>query len=336
MFVIAISFLCTFLLGYATLSLALNRLANFASALPDERSNHNRPTPQIGGIALVPVVLLVIAATTLYQPMPVFSRPEFFVAVLILFVTGAVDDRWPLPPLAKLGIQFVACGLASLALREVLMGLPLPLVIAIGIATLFLVAIVNFTNFIDGLDLMAVAAIGVPSLTFSLQAVGNSMAAAVGPFGATIVGAMLAFAPINRPRARAFLGDAGSLPFGLMLGMMSIVAACRFDLVAGLLLPAYVLCDGTFTVSRRIGKGENVFMAHSSHVYQRAYRSGRSVSVIISSVVGFGLLTGLLAEALPSFGDVGRAVAIVAAIGLFGAMAKWLVRKPIIPNGPPV
>jgi UDP-N-acetylmuramyl pentapeptide phosphotransferase/UDP-N-acetylglucosamine-1-phosphate transferase len=324
----AVSFLCALVVGHLALSLALNRFANFASAVPGQRSNHDRPTPQIGGIALIPTVLLVAVATPmLYQPLPVFSRPEFFGAALILLGTGIIDDTRPLAPLPKLALQFVACGLASIALHDVLPPLPLPPPVASAVVVLFLVAIVNLTNFIDGLDLMAVSTIGVPSLLFACLAAVGGLSAGFGPLGAAVGGAMLAFAGVNRPRAKAFLGDGGSLPFGLMLGMMSIVVACQFDPIAGLLLPAYILFDGVFTIARRLAKGENILQAHSSHIYQRAYRNGRSIPLIALATALFGGLTGLLAITLAEFGNAGRVGAVALATGVFALMAVWLVNK---------
>jgi UDP-N-acetylmuramyl pentapeptide phosphotransferase/UDP-N-acetylglucosamine-1-phosphate transferase len=323
----AVSFLCTLALGHLVLRLVLSRFANFASAAPGERSNHDRPTPQIGGIALVPVVLLIVVATSvLYQPIPVFSRPEFFAGTLILLATGIVDDKRLLSPFVKLALQFLACGLASFALQDILRTLPLPLPVATLIAVFFLIAIVNFTNFIDGLDLMAVTTIGVPSLLFSWLAASGALSVAFGPFGAAVGGAMLAFAYVNRPRAKAFLGDGGSLPFGLMLGMMSAVVASQVDPVVGLLLPAYILLDGAFTIARRLAKGENLIQAHSSHIYQRAFRNGRSIPLIISVITLFSGTTGLLAIALVQFGSGGRISAVAAAIGMFALMAIWLVK----------
>jgi UDP-N-acetylmuramyl pentapeptide phosphotransferase/UDP-N-acetylglucosamine-1-phosphate transferase len=322
----AISFFCALVLGHLTLTFALGRFAHHAAAIPDERSNHDRPTPQIGGIVLVPVVLLIVVATSvLYQPVPVFSRPEFLGGVLMLFATGIVDDRQPLSPFVKLALQFVACSLASLALQDMLRTFPLPVPLATAIAVFLLVALVNFTNFIDGLDLMAVTTIGVPSLLFGWLAVSGGLSVAFGPTGAAVGGVMLAFAHVNRPRAKAFLGDGGSLPFGLMLGMMSIVVACQFDPIVGLLLPAYILFDGAFTIARRLAKGKNLIQAHSSHIYQRAYRNGRSVVQIISMITLFSGFTGLMAITLAQFGSAGRVSAVATAVGIFALMAIWLV-----------
>src|ERR1700749_3030711 len=84
-----------------------------------------------------------------------------------------------------------------------------------------------------------------------------------------LLGAMIGFAPFNRPVARLFLGDVGSLPIGLLLGWLLILLANRY-LVAALLLPLYYVADATITLLRRFVEGEPVTQAHRSHFYQRA------------------------------------------------------------------
>src|SRR5207244_11626088 len=105
-------------------------------------------------------------------------------------------------------------------------------------------------------------------------------AALLGPIGAappqavlvalTLLGAIVGFAPFNRPVARLFLGDVGSLPIGLMLGWIMLLLAGRGHLAAALLLPLYYLADATLTLGRRLLRREAVWEAHRTHVYHRA------------------------------------------------------------------
>ena len=81
---------------------------------------------------------------------------------------------------------------------------------------------------------------------------------------------MIGFAPFNKPVARMFLGDVGSLPIGLLFGWLLIVLAGRGHLAAALLLPLYYLADATITLLRRFAAGEPIMQAHRSHFYQRA------------------------------------------------------------------
>lgn len=322
-----ISFVISFGLGLAALFLVLRRFSGFASADFNERSNHSRPTPQIGGLALVPFfVLAMIAFRIAGKPIPVFSDWGFLAAVLILFATGIVDDRRGLGALPKLALQFVAAAIAVTALGDLLDDARLPYALSALAAFVALVAITNLANFLDGLDLMAVATIGVPGFFFMLLATTGAIGLAFGPAGAVLAGLFLAFVPVNRPPAKAFLGDAGSLPFGLVLGAMSVVVACQVSPVAALLLPAYMLCDGLVTIMRRTLKGENILHAHSSHVYQRAFRSGRPALAIITATAGVGVAAGLALLATAAAGIGWHVAAVLAAFALWWSAAAWLMR----------
>ncbi|MGO4833416.1 glycosyl transferase [Rhizobiaceae sp. 2RAB30] len=321
------SFVISFGLGLAALFLVLRAFSGFASADFNERSNHSRPTPQIGGLALVPIfVLAMIAFRLAGRPIPVFSDWAFLAAVLILFATGIVDDRRGLSALPKLALQFLAAAIAVTTLGDLLGSARLPYVLSVLAAFVALVAITNLANFLDGLDLMAVATIGVPGFFFALLAATGAVGLAFGPAGAVLSGLFLAFVAVNRPPAKAFLGDAGSLPFGLVLGAMTVVVACQVSPIAALLLPAYMLCDGLVTIARRTLKGENILHAHSSHVYQRAFRSGRPVLVVIAATAIVGAAAGLGLLASAGAGLVWQAAVVLAAFVLWYSVAAWLMR----------
>jgi UDP-N-acetylmuramyl pentapeptide phosphotransferase/UDP-N-acetylglucosamine-1-phosphate transferase len=140
-------------------------------------------------------------------------------------------------------------------------------------------------------------------------------AAGVLPRDATAValalgGAMIGFAPFNKPVARLFLGDVGSLPIGLLLGWLLAVLAGHGYLAAALLLPLYYLADATITLLRRLARGEPILQAHRTHFYQRATDAGFSVRQIVGRV--FLLNVALIALATTT---------LLTASGLFHAAA---------------
>jgi UDP-N-acetylmuramyl pentapeptide phosphotransferase/UDP-N-acetylglucosamine-1-phosphate transferase len=121
------------------------------------------------------------------------------------------------------------------------------------------------------------------------------------PPGATVVafalcGATLGFAPFNKPVARLFLGDVGSLPIGLTLGWLLLLLAGQGHLAAAILLPLYYLADATITVARRLAHGEPITQAHRSHFYQRAADRGFSVSQVVARVFTVNVVLCLLAS----------------------------------------
>jgi UDP-N-acetylmuramyl pentapeptide phosphotransferase/UDP-N-acetylglucosamine-1-phosphate transferase len=110
-----------------------------------------------------------------------------------------------------------------------------------------------------------------------------------------LLGALIGFAPFNKPVARLFLGDVGSLPLGLVVGWLLALLANKGHLAAALLLPLYYLMDATLTLLRRLSKGERVWQAHRSHFYQRATDNGFTVKQVIAHVFILNVLLVLLA-----------------------------------------
>jgi UDP-N-acetylmuramyl pentapeptide phosphotransferase/UDP-N-acetylglucosamine-1-phosphate transferase len=131
-----------------------------------------------------------------------------------------------------------------------------------------------------------------------------------------LCGAMLGFAPFNRPIAKVFLGDVGSLPIGLLLGWCLLELAWRQHLSAALLLPAYYLADSTITLLRRIARREPFWQAHRSHFYQRATDNGFAVGRVAGEVFALNLLLALLALVTIRMESATATMAAVAAAAL--------------------
>jgi UDP-N-acetylmuramyl pentapeptide phosphotransferase/UDP-N-acetylglucosamine-1-phosphate transferase len=112
---------------------------------------------------------------------------------------------------------------------------------------------------------------------------------------AALCGAMLGFAPFNKPVAKVFLGDVGSLPIGLLLGWCLLELAWHGQPAAALLLPAYYLADATITLFRRVARREQFWSAHRSHFYQRATDNGFKVPRVVGEVFALNLVLALLA-----------------------------------------
>ena len=181
---------------------------------------------------------------------------------------------------------------------------------------------VNLVNFMDGIDWMTVDEVmptaGGLVLIGTLGALpisGIVVAFALG-------GAMLGFAPFNRPVARLFLGDVGSLPLGLLLGWLLVLVAGGGHIAAALILPLYYLADVTITLARRIANREPFWQAHRSHFYQRATGMGFSVPEIVGRV--FAVNLGLVALALATVLKPGPTVAWIA-LACAAALVGWLL-----------
>ena len=109
---------------------------------------------------------------------------------------------------------------------------------------------------------------------------------------------MLGFAPFNRPVARIFLGDVGSLPIGLLVGWCLLQLAWHQQFVAALLLPLYYLTDATVTLFRRMAEREPFWAAHRTHFYQRATDNGFSVWRVVSELFALNVVLAALGDRL--------------------------------------
>ncbi len=109
-----------------------------------------------------------------------------------------------------------------------------------------------------------------------------------------LLGGLIGFAPFNRPVARLFLGDVGSLPIGLLVGWLLALLADKGHLAAALLLPLYYLMDATITLLRRLVRGERVWQAHRTHFYQRATDNGFTVPQVVARVFAVNILLAIL------------------------------------------
>jgi len=312
--------------GSACLTWALRPLLSlYALARPNARSSHRVPTPQGAGIAVIGATLVTAGAIVAGAGTgDLKTLAAVFGASLFIAAVGLADDLKSLPVLLRLILQAVAVGaVLFVASGDLRIAAWCPFWIERGLLLLAGLWFVNLVNFMDGLDWMTVAEV-VP-ITAAMVVLG-SLGAFPGPatiVAAALCGAMMGFAPFNRPVAKVFLGDVGSLPIGLLLGWCLLELAFRQHVVAALLLPLYYLADATVTLLRRMIRREPFWTAHRSHFYQRATDNGFSVSQVVGEV--FMLNLGLAVLAITStMTDAGAVdVLLLAAGGLAVALVMY-------------
>ena len=299
-------------------------LRRYALARPNARSSHTVPTPQGGGIA---VVTALITVSGLLAGAPEVGPREAWTwlagGALALAVLGAVDDLRPLPALPRLAVQLLVVGLLVWRLDGRLVP-EVPLWLERGVATLAGLWFVNLVNFMDGLDWMTVAEIVPVSGALVLLGLAGALPLLPTLVAAALLGAMLGFAPFNRPVAGLFLGDVGSLPLGLVTAWLLCQLALAGGLAAAILLPLVYLADASLTLAARAARGERVWEAHRGHFYQRATVNGLTVRGVVGRVFGVncalaGLAVGTVI--LPSW-----PVSLVA-LALGAALVAGLLRR---------
>ena len=274
-------------------------LQRYALARPNARSSHRVPTPQGAGIAVIAATLLVTAAIIAGAGSIDPGIPSaVFAATLFMALVGVGDDIRTIPVLPRLLLQAIAVAAVVLsAPADVRIAPACPFWIERGMVMLAGLWFVNLVNFMDGLDWMTAAeAVPVSGALLALGWFGDFPASAA-ILAAALFGAMIGFAPFNRPVARIFLGDVGSLPIGLLLGWCLLQLAWQQQLAAAVLLPLYYLADATLTLFRRLVRREPFWAAHRSHFYQRATDNGFTVLRVVSEVFALNIVLAALAIA---------------------------------------
>jgi UDP-N-acetylmuramyl pentapeptide phosphotransferase/UDP-N-acetylglucosamine-1-phosphate transferase len=297
-----ISELLLALVAAAALSAAMTWLVQplllrHALAKPNARSSHRVPTPQGAGVAVIAATLLVAGVIMVCGGASDIKIPvAAFAATLFIAVVGFADDVKSIEVLPRLVLQAVAVGAIIFTSSSDLRIVPAcPLWIERGMLLLAGLWFVNLVNFMDGLDWMTVAEV-VP-ITGGMVILGwlSELPAPATLAAAALCGAMLGFAPFNRPVAKVFLGDVGSLPIGLLLGWCLLQLAYHQQFAAALLLPLYYLFDATATLLRRLVRREPFWAAHRSHFYQRATDNGFTVWRVVGEVFTLNVVLAALA-----------------------------------------
>jgi UDP-N-acetylmuramyl pentapeptide phosphotransferase/UDP-N-acetylglucosamine-1-phosphate transferase len=279
--------------------LLLPMFRRYALARPNARSSHSIPTPQGGGAAVILAVAIALGVdgalieperTALGDVLPLGA------AVMVLTIVGAVDDIFPIAPLWRLAVQGVAVALTVSTMPAELRAIPIaPIAIERAAEIAAGLWFVNLVNFMDGIDWMTVAEAVPSTISIFVFALFGAVPPLAGSVALALCGALLGFAPFNRPVAKLFLGDVGSLPIGLLLFWLLLQLAGSGHLAAAILLPLYYVADATITLMRRLVRGERITEAHRTHFYQIAVVRGFSVMTVAQSVFAVNLALAALA-----------------------------------------
>ena len=318
------------LLSSAVTSAIRPLLLRHALARPNARSSHRIPTPQGAGIAVIAATLVAtIAVMAVAGPSAMNIPAIVFGATLFIAAVGLADDVHSIPVLPRLLMQAASVAAIVFAAPESLRIFDmLPLWLERGLVLLAGLWFVNLVNFMDGLDLMTAAEAVPVSAAIVLLGWLGEVPASTTIVAAALCGALLGFTPFNRPVARIFLGDVGSLPIGLLLGWCLLQLAWHQQLAACLLLPLYYLADATVTLARRIARREPFWAAHRSHYYQRATDNGFTVWQVVSEVFALNVVLAALAIASTRLQSPVVAILLVAAGALAVALTLYRFSRP--------
>jgi UDP-GlcNAc:undecaprenyl-phosphate/decaprenyl-phosphate GlcNAc-1-phosphate transferase len=299
---------------------------------PRERDLHERPTPGLGGLA---ILAAVVVAALAFLPNESETRGIIGGAIAIALI-GAADDALPdgLPPFVKLLGQFAAAAipvLANVRVENITLPFVSPLDLGdwgIPLTLLGIVAVMNVVNFTDGVDGLAAGVCTIAAGTFAVIALSLDRDTA-GVLAALTAGAAVGFLFHNFHPASIFMGDAGSNLLGLLLACIAIQGVLKTAAVVGLFFPLVILAvpalDATFVVAKRIKYRRPVYSADRWHLHHRLGNVGFSQRRTVLYLYGWTLSLAALALALrfvPYSEDNGSLNAGWAVVmGLFGLLA---------------
>lgn len=291
------------------------RLAVAVGALdePRERGLSNRATPLLGGLAIFAGVLV---AALVWLPAGFQKDAHLWHGLLlgaaVVTLVGAIDDRFDLPPWAKLAGQIVAAVIV-VSFGVDVKNLTLPFIGALQfpdagptnagpiLTVIGLVAMMNVVNLSDGADGLAAGVGVIIASTFAVIAF-DLHRAAPGVLAALTAGAALGFLIHNFPPASSFMGDCGSNLLGLLMGVIAVEAAVKTTAVVSFVLPLILLAvpflDTTFVVLKRVKYRRPIYAADSEHFHHRMARIGFSERRTIAYLYAWTLLLAGLALAL--------------------------------------
>jgi UDP-N-acetylmuramyl pentapeptide phosphotransferase/UDP-N-acetylglucosamine-1-phosphate transferase len=298
--------------------------------VPNDASSHTVPTPRNGGFAVLAGIVLGF--------MTIAFEPQAWKTLLVVLCCAAlpiVDEFHPLSRVLRFVIQF-ALALAAVLFLELgprVVALSSTMHVNIGVlgsalAVIWIVAVLNTYNFMDGLNGLASSAAVWAGLTAAFLGF-HTHDAIVGVLGVSVAAAAAGFIPWNVPSGSVFMGDVGSATLGLVLALVSLRLVCDGVPAPAALLPLLSFCSDAFvTIIRRALKGERFFATrHRSHFYQLLNQQGWSHTAVAALWSGLMIFTGAAAIGFafylkPLAGVLALGAVIVAHVAVFAWVAS--------------
>ena len=352
-------------------------------AQPDERKVHQRVTPQAGGVAMFVALLLTVAVAASVPALSALfqgsSQPLGLVlGAAAIFVVGVIDDLRDMSAPAKMAGQVLAAmilyflGVTFIQFKVPLAGFVVPGADYTPLLTaIWVIAITNAVNLIDGLDGLAAGVVAIASGALAvyglhLQHLGNLTTDNIGPLVAVVTcGLCLGFLPHNFHPAKIFMGDAGALLLGLLMAASTMLIGGRaagtvqtgtaaqsgetYFFFAPLFIPFFILgvplFDMAFAFVRRTANRTGFATPDKNHLHHRLLRLGhghrRSVLILwawtalLSGFVLFPLYISSVNAIIP-FGVLALGVVLFTLFhpGLRRRSAMEADEEPLPPEDP--
>ena len=300
----------------------------------DARRMHTQPIPRMGGLA---IFLGFILSVVLFADISREVQGILLGSVVVVIV-GVVDDIIPLPALVKFVIQIFA------ALIAVYHGVVIDILsniniwsaseymslgrLSVPITVLWIVAITNSVNLIDGLDGLAAGVSTISSFTMLVIAlVVTELNVAI--ITAALAGSCIGFLPYNKNPAKIFMGDTGALLLGYVLATVSIIGLFKWYAIISFVVPVFVvglpLFDTAFSFCRRLFTGKNPMKPDRGHFHHRLIDMGFNQKQAVAIAYAISGILGLTAVVIATRGEI-RAIILVIAFFVAGIIAVFVTK----------
>lgn len=324
---IAISFLLAFIVSFMVTPYSI-KIAEKIGAIDipkDDRRMRKKSIPKLGGLAVIAgfaiSLIYLISVMNIEGSINLFDENAYLkkligvgLGVIIITITGVIDDTKTLKPLQKLFGQALAAVVAvSFGIRISAADIPfiqnteLANEISMVVTVIWVIGITNAINLIDGLDGLSsgIALISCISLLIIFALNYSPMIAIL--MITSLIGALVGFLPFNFSPAKTFIGDTGSNFLGYILSIVSILGVAKTYTAVVIALPMLVLglpiFDVVWAIIRRVIKGKSIkaiFKADKGHLHHRLIARGfsqkQAVLVMYAMSAALGLFAIILLE----------------------------------------
>lgn len=292
--------------------------------IPNERSSHTQPTPRGGGLGFIIAFLVTLLFTAI---IPQFNFPADLFLPLILLplaIIGFLDDRYNLPSIIRYLVQLITALMAVVHYGS----FPQPWlsnlglsgeIMAIAFTAIGFTALVNFYNFMDGLDgfITTITVLQLSFIALYLQQ----------PLWWLLITALLGFLYWNWSPAKIFMGDVGSTVLGAVIAIALIQVQDPTLAWSSLAITLPITADTIYTLVVRLTRRENIFQAHRTHIFQRLQQSGWSHAQV---TLTYSALMIAIAVLIFIWGAIGSIISVVITILGIIVVELYLTRTKAI------
>lgn len=317
--------LISFFASLITVGIIKQKLSQQLVDIPNERSSHTQPTPRGGGLGFIIGFAIAIGLNQFFSLYSINSEQNLlWLSLIPLVLIGVIDDWKGVPA----GIRYIVQLLTSSLLVIQYGAFPFPVlnhlgsigdIISIVLTIIGITAIINFYNFMDGLDGLVA---GVTAIQLGFFALWFNQ-----PLEWLIVAVLIGFLYWNWSPAKIFMGDAGSTFLGAIIAIALLNnTSDAASIWSGLTITLPLIVDAIYTIVCRLMRGENIFKAHRTHLYQRLQQSGWSHAQVATTYIVFTLF---IANLNSIFGETGAWISLASVIVAIFSGETYLNRRQL-------